>query len=97
VDTSVLIVTLAMVLFSDPGIRKVGLPRLIRLFFDYGANYLCTAQLAAWGTEYHVTLAALTDSRVFFSVAMLLARSGSLAVRGRRIRSVTSPAPAYAA
>jgi hypothetical protein len=68
-----------------------------RLFFDYGASYLFTAQLAAWGTGYHVTLAALTDSLIFFSVAMLLARTSSLAVRARHIRTVTSHAPAYAA
>jgi hypothetical protein len=68
-----------------------------RLFFGYGANHLFTAQLAAGGTEYHVTLAALTDSLIFCSAAMLLARTGSLAVRARRTRSVASPAPAYAA
>jgi hypothetical protein len=67
-----------------------------RLFFGRGANHLFTAQLAAWGTEYHVTLAALTGSLISCSVAMLLARTGSLAVRARSIRSVASPALAYA-
>ena len=66
-----------------------------RLFFDYGANHLFTAQLTAWAIASHVTIAALTDSLIFFSVAMLLARTGSLAARARRARPVTSRTPAY--
>jgi hypothetical protein len=69
-----------------------------RLVFDYGANHLFTAQLINWGTTWHITVAALTDSLIFFSLAMLLARTASLAIRARRTLASTVPAsaPAYA-
>jgi hypothetical protein len=62
-----------------------------RLFFDYGSNHLFTAKLVHFGITHQISLAALTDSLIFFSLAMLLARTGALAARARRAR--THPVP----
>jgi hypothetical protein len=62
-----------------------------RLFFDYGSNHLFTAQLVHFGITHQISLAALTDSLIVFSLAMLLARTGALAARARRAR--TRPVP----
>ena len=62
-----------------------------RLFFDYGSNHLFTAQLVHFGITHQISLAALTDSLIFFSLAMLLARTGALAARARRARTRQVP------
>jgi hypothetical protein len=59
-----------------------------RLFFDYGSKHLFAAQIVHFGITYQITLAALTDSLIFFSLAMLLARTGVLAGRARRARAL---------
>jgi hypothetical protein len=71
-----------------------------RLFFAYGANHLFSAQLASFGLTNHITVAALTDSLIFLSLAMLLTRTAALALRARRTRHAQPAAvgtPAWAA
>ncbi len=58
-----------------------------RLYFAYGSQPVFSAQLGQWMTINQVTLNALIDGLIFFSVAMTLARTGSLAARTRRLRA----------
>jgi hypothetical protein len=55
-----------------------------RLFFAYGSQHLFTAQLVSWGEANKITVNALTDALIFFSVATLIGRTGLLAYRARR-------------
>ena len=67
-----------------------------RLFFDYGSNHLFTTQLVPFGLTSQISLAALTDSLIFFSLTMLLARTGALAARARRARTLPVPVADHA-
>lgn len=55
-----------------------------RIWFAYGAQHVFGAQLGHWMIANQVTENALTDGLIFLSVAMMLARTGSLAIRTRR-------------
>ena len=55
-----------------------------RLYFTYGAQHVFGRQLGQWLSASHITVDGLTAALIFFSVAMLLGRTGALAVRARR-------------
>ena len=66
-----------------------------RLYFTYGAQHVFGRQLGQWLSASHITVNGLTAALIFFSVAMLLGRTGALAVRVRQVSArpvITPPA-----
>ncbi|MBV9448152.1 MAG: hypothetical protein JO345_19895 [Streptosporangiaceae bacterium] len=62
-----------------------------RIYFDYGMHHMFGAQVTRWAMTHQITTGAFTDSLIFLSVAMLVARTGVLAAKSR---SATTRQPA---
>lgn len=54
-----------------------------RIFFTYGASHIFRLQLGSWMGANQVSVDALTDSLIFVSIAMLIGRTGLLALKSR--------------
>ena len=71
-----------------------------RLYFAYGSQHVFGQQLGQWLDTNHITVDALTAAIIFFSVAMLIGRTGALALRARQLGTrrpaVRTPASASA-
>ena len=59
-----------------------------RIYFTYGASHIFGIQLGSWMAADRVSVAALTDSLIFVSIAVLIGRTRSAR---RKVRSPGRP------
>ena len=64
-----------------------------RLAFTYGAQHVFASSLGQWMYVNHITSDGLTAALIFFSVAMLLGRTGTLAARARSAAAARTARP----
>jgi len=64
-----------------------------RLWFGYAANHTFPVQLGTWMLAHQLTTSALIDAFIFLALAMVLTRTGSLAVRARALRATVPATP----
>ena len=62
-----------------------------RLWFDYAAHHDIRVPVGTWMLAHRLTYSALVDAFIFLALAMVLTRTGSLALRSRALRG-TVPA-----
>jgi hypothetical protein len=65
-----------------------------RLWFAYASSHDIRVPLGTWMFAHRLTTSALVDAFIFLALAMVLTRTGSLAVRSRALRA---PAAEFAA
>ncbi|GAA1983886.1 hypothetical protein [Catenulispora subtropica] len=63
-----------------------------RLMFSYGANHWFTQQLGTWMYDHQVTVDALTDTLIVMAIAMLLGRTGALAIKRNNVPTTAAAA-----
>ncbi|WP_329130283.1 hypothetical protein OG552_06800 [Streptomyces sp. NBC_01476] len=91
----------------DPGRRRVvsraGMPYVAlwvavvgaRLWFAYASEHTFRTQLGRWLVSNAISADVLTDALIFFSIGMLVSRTGALLTRAGRVRhahAVATPA-----
>jgi hypothetical protein len=56
-----------------------------RAAFSYGSEHWFTTPLVSWAVANNVTVAAITDALIFMAIAMMLARTGILVAKARKL------------